>query len=247
MHSQTPTSWSPSGPGGGAGRLHRGRRWPRPADPSPRVRRAARRRTGRGQRGGVGHGVARSSQCPAGPVASGHPVFRGWAFRLIAGTAARWGRWGPCCDPGHRSGPGPGRCSVHHRGEAGQGQVGRGPGHAGAPHHASPARRGHGHPGQRAVRAERGTDDRQVIRGVVDGGRPQPAQPEPGGHRDQPLQPGAHQGQVGLVHLGGPAGRLLRIAHPEQQAAFFRPPVQAGRPGRRPWAPGTGPGPGVAG
>jgi hypothetical protein len=114
------------------------------------------------------------------------------------------------------------RGHVEHVGLPGERHVGGRPRHAGPPHHARASGAGH----DDVVQPGRAADDGQVVGGVVDGRGPDPAQPEPGGDRDQGGQPSPHPGQVVLVHLPVLARRLVRVAHPEQQAALLRSPVQ---------------------
>ena len=98
-----------------------------------------------------------------------------------------------------------------------------------APHHAGPAGRGHDHPVVAGGGVQRGADDRQVIGREVDRRRPRPPEAEPGRERDQRRQLRAHQREVVEVQAAVLARRLVGIAHPEEQPALLRPPVQPRR------------------
>jgi hypothetical protein len=69
---------------------------------------------------------------------------------------------------------------------------------------------------QRTLRAERWPDDRQVVRGVIDGGRPEPAQPQAGHDRHQPVKPLAHHGDL----MPGTANRDADASQPAHLGEF---------------------------
>ena len=96
------------------------------------------------------------------------------------------------------------------------------------------------------IESGRAADDGQVVRGVVDGRGPDPAQPEPGGDRDQ-VGPAAPASGPGSPRRPRGCRRAARPGCSSRTAGRPLPAAStAPRPGRTPSAPGTGPGRGAA-
>ena len=77
-------------------------------------------------------------------------------------------------------------------------------------------------------RSTSGTQERKVVRCVLDRGRPRLLDPEVCRDRHQPRQATLHALEVGPIDRSTGAGRFLRVGHAPEQAAFLGTPVEAG-------------------